>query len=912
MGLAEEEVLIRDDSGLLLEGEAKVPRSKKCQLTKTLCLSTGFLVLGLCVAIPGPTLLDLCDQVKATTAQIMIVFASRSVGYLLGAIMGGFLFDCFNKQLLLFCTLLVAGVASMAIPWSLTLVVMATMFAFQGITMGTLETGGNVFCLQLWGKKSGPYVQTLHFAFGIGAFIAPLLAKPFLATSALTANGTEVVYGNIPVPVYFHNLSKRSLDIDHNLDLGVFDDRWQGAAYRHIQNHVHKRPVNEPGNNIAVVAEINPSNSTETTGSTDYISGITDIADDIPGNSQTESLNNISSSINETSSLNNAIDFNWTTVSVTITSTLPTSQIPDLPRPKKPSAATDKKLKTDTADGKQVKEHLENVHENSANGNEHIEHKLEDKTSITTSRNNVNGEGHALDTSTITNIDKEANITGIGKDQSHNITDAMPLLQTQMEVNETKDAFMGSLTNYITTLPIMEQSKLSVTEAARSLTSETTMGAVTSTGTVTMTISSMIVASSSATTATHILTTTIAPTDTTKGAIPTTAILRELLVTAGQIFSGAVGDTKIGINTTDIISTVAMDSSQVSHFSITPSFPILNVTLTSNMSSSLSSTWPKEEVTKPQSTGNSFLNKTLQVVKDISRIQFAYLIIGLALLVNAIMFLVMYCRDRKWISTTRDSEGIEKMYIDRTCVKAILIALQGLFLFCYIGTEVTFGALVTTFAVKFNHWPQSRGAIVAAIFWGSLAAGRGLAIFIACFSGPTLMLTMDLLFMNVGALVLAIGVHFYDWSLWLGTFILGLGMSSVFPTAITWANDHFLVTGKIITVFMLNSSLGQVIFPMVTGYLFEIIGAVVLMYITLALSISAITLFFIMQCVASRMGSRHVFRDTIGFMPLDADDDDDENINMVHFEKTQSQARLRKKVSENKEFFTQISDLEDD
>jgi MFS family permease len=42
-----------------------------------------------------------------------LIFSARSVGYLLGAFIGGFLFDIFDKQLLLTATLLVAAVATM-------------------------------------------------------------------------------------------------------------------------------------------------------------------------------------------------------------------------------------------------------------------------------------------------------------------------------------------------------------------------------------------------------------------------------------------------------------------------------------------------------------------------------------------------------------------------------------------------------------------------------------------------------------------------------------------------------------------------------------------------------------------------------------------------------------------------------
>lgn len=37
--------------------------------------------------------------------------------------------------------------------------------------MGLMDTGGNVVLLRLWGSDVGPYMQTLHFSFGLGAFL---------------------------------------------------------------------------------------------------------------------------------------------------------------------------------------------------------------------------------------------------------------------------------------------------------------------------------------------------------------------------------------------------------------------------------------------------------------------------------------------------------------------------------------------------------------------------------------------------------------------------------------------------------------------------------------------------------------------------------------------------------------------
>jgi FHS family Na+ dependent glucose MFS transporter 1 len=43
------------------------------------------------------------------------------------------------------------------------------------------SSGGNALCMDSWiGFDSGPFMHTIHFSFGIGAFIAPIIAEPFL------------------------------------------------------------------------------------------------------------------------------------------------------------------------------------------------------------------------------------------------------------------------------------------------------------------------------------------------------------------------------------------------------------------------------------------------------------------------------------------------------------------------------------------------------------------------------------------------------------------------------------------------------------------------------------------------------------------------------------------------------------
>ena len=54
----------------------------------------------------------------------------------------------------------------------------STLLSFAS---GSLDAGGNVLILDCWqGGDAGPYMHSIHFSFALGAFLAPLLAVPFL------------------------------------------------------------------------------------------------------------------------------------------------------------------------------------------------------------------------------------------------------------------------------------------------------------------------------------------------------------------------------------------------------------------------------------------------------------------------------------------------------------------------------------------------------------------------------------------------------------------------------------------------------------------------------------------------------------------------------------------------------------
>ena len=46
-----------------------------------------------------------------------------------------------------------------------------------------LDAGANVYCLRIWGDKSGPYFNALHLAQGVGFLVAPILAETVLPSA---------------------------------------------------------------------------------------------------------------------------------------------------------------------------------------------------------------------------------------------------------------------------------------------------------------------------------------------------------------------------------------------------------------------------------------------------------------------------------------------------------------------------------------------------------------------------------------------------------------------------------------------------------------------------------------------------------------------------------------------------------
>nr|XP_002122926.3 sodium-dependent glucose transporter 1-like [Ciona intestinalis] len=158
----------------------KTQDSKCMKYVKTACLCLAFLCLGLIIALPGPALPTLAYNLGVDIKPISVIFTARAIGYLSGSIISGFLHGKLDAYKMIGFSLLLTSAGFAGAPFFPSVVLLAIAMSTMGVSMGFLDTGGNVLCLEIWGDDSGPYMQSLHFSFALGATTAPLLAQPFI------------------------------------------------------------------------------------------------------------------------------------------------------------------------------------------------------------------------------------------------------------------------------------------------------------------------------------------------------------------------------------------------------------------------------------------------------------------------------------------------------------------------------------------------------------------------------------------------------------------------------------------------------------------------------------------------------------------------------------------------------------
>jgi FHS family Na+ dependent glucose MFS transporter 1 len=173
----------------------------------TLAYYLAFILLGLTVAVEGPTLLKLAEHTSSALDQINSLFLFSSLGYLLGSYSGGRIYDRVPGHRFMAGVLVFLGIMVALVPLAPSRGVLFAIVLILGLFKGALDVGCNTLLLWVHNETVGPFMNGLHAFFGVGAFIAPLIvAQIHLVTGEIYWVYWFFAIAAFPIAIWIWNL----------------------------------------------------------------------------------------------------------------------------------------------------------------------------------------------------------------------------------------------------------------------------------------------------------------------------------------------------------------------------------------------------------------------------------------------------------------------------------------------------------------------------------------------------------------------------------------------------------------------------------------------------------------------------------------------------------------------------------
>lgn len=142
----------------------------------------AFVSLGLTGAVLGPTLPGLASQTETSLGRISLLFTAMAVGYLAGSLLAGRLYDRIPGNPLMAAGLLVMATTLAATPLVPWLSLLIPVMVLLGAAQGAVDVGGNALLVWVHGARVGPFMNGLHFFWGLGALLSPIIVGAALSS----------------------------------------------------------------------------------------------------------------------------------------------------------------------------------------------------------------------------------------------------------------------------------------------------------------------------------------------------------------------------------------------------------------------------------------------------------------------------------------------------------------------------------------------------------------------------------------------------------------------------------------------------------------------------------------------------------------------------------------------------------
>ena len=169
-------------------------------LTSTFAYYAAFIALGATMSIHGPALPWLALHTASHLDQISIIFIASSLGYMVGSLLSGWAYDHAPGHRIQAMALLAISLSAALVPVMRTLWFLMAVIFLLGTSQGALDTGCNTLLTWIHGQKVGPFMNGLHFFFGLGSFVAPLVFARVVLTAG-EINWAYWIFALVTLPI---------------------------------------------------------------------------------------------------------------------------------------------------------------------------------------------------------------------------------------------------------------------------------------------------------------------------------------------------------------------------------------------------------------------------------------------------------------------------------------------------------------------------------------------------------------------------------------------------------------------------------------------------------------------------------------------------------------------------------------
>ncbi|ESO07402.1 hypothetical protein HELRODRAFT_170736 [Helobdella robusta] len=145
-----------------------------------------FWTFGMCVAFLGPTLLDIGCMISSGLQTTTWAFTSQLLFSLIGATLAGYVVDKIDANIILFINTLLVPLSMAFLPFSRSIWSLTAILALMGLNMGFIDCIANLQMFNVFGDSVAPFLHALHFCYGIGAFVSPVISEPYLLNEDCT------------------------------------------------------------------------------------------------------------------------------------------------------------------------------------------------------------------------------------------------------------------------------------------------------------------------------------------------------------------------------------------------------------------------------------------------------------------------------------------------------------------------------------------------------------------------------------------------------------------------------------------------------------------------------------------------------------------------------------------------------